>query len=129
VTSAADADTDDVLRRTAAQHSGDLIVGVQVINTGRAPFHVSQWGLRSYPAGRSWMPLDDQDLDRCPPVEIAPGAAHSFFMPLQRARDLSAVENDRAADKAADNVAVVVVGGGRTFETAPISPALIVFER
>jgi hypothetical protein len=36
----------DTLRQTIEQFDGPLVVGVQVANAGRVPFHVAGWGIR-----------------------------------------------------------------------------------
>lgn len=44
--------------RSAAEQlpPGALIIGVKIVNAGRAPFHVAGWALRSDPAGMSFVP-------------------------------------------------------------------------
>ncbi len=69
---------------------GELIVGVKVINAGRAPFHVARWPIRADPSGTTFVPVDNPI--GCPevPCDIPPGAERIFFTGLANARVLAA---------------------------------------
>lgn len=58
---------------------GPLVVGVKVVNAGRAPFHVAEWALRSDPGKTSLKQFDNPLGSPAVPCDIAPGASEIFF--------------------------------------------------
>src|SRR5262249_58004836 len=50
----------DALRQTIEQFDGPLVVGVQVANVGRAPFHVAGWGIRPESANHTFVPARNE---------------------------------------------------------------------
>jgi len=61
---------------------GPLVVGVKVINAGRAPFHVAEWALRSDPSATSLKQFDNPLGSPELPCDIPPGASEIFFTEL-----------------------------------------------
>lgn len=56
-------DVTDSLRRAIEQFpSGPLVIGVKVVNAGRAPFHVAGWAVRSEPSTISFVPGPDDQV-------------------------------------------------------------------
>lgn len=64
------------LQGSLANLGGKVVVGVEVVNAGRSPFHVTGWAWRTDPAGISAMDKGPQGPR--PPHEIAPGASQTF---------------------------------------------------
>src|SRR5258705_11618083 len=67
---------------------GPLIVGVKVVNAGRAPFHVAGWELRADPTGPSLKSVDVPPGGTAVPHDIPPGAEAMFITDMDRARAL-----------------------------------------
>lgn len=56
VTNDATRDVRQSLRSMVAQFPpGQLVIGLKVVNAGRAPFHVAGWAMRVDPAGTSFV--------------------------------------------------------------------------
>lgn len=99
---------------SAAQQlpAGQLVVGVKVVNAGRAPFHVGRWALRSDPSATSLTQFDA--LPGSPAVEcdIAPSATKIFYTALNDAYALAAA--GKTVDGKPQRIVVTVESGGRT---------------
>jgi hypothetical protein len=69
---------------------GPLVVGVKVVNAGRAPFHVGRWALRSDPSATSLTQFDAMPGSPPVPCDIAPHASETFYTALNDAYALAA---------------------------------------
>ena len=98
---------------------GPLIVGVTVVNAGRAPFHVAKWSIRADPSGTSFGVIGEQIGSPEVPCDIPAGAERTFFMYLDAATNLKSGA-DRIEGKPQQIVATVS-SGGRTFVSKPIA--------
>lgn len=99
---------------------GPLIVGVKVVNAGRASFHVAGWAIRADPGGTSFNVLGEQIGSPAVPCDIPAGAEQIFFMHLDGATNLK-----RGADRIESKpqqIVATVMSGGRTFVSEPIAP-------
>jgi hypothetical protein len=65
--------------------TGPLLVGLKVVNAGRAPFHVAEWAVRGDPSKTSLNPFDDWLDSPTVPRDIPPGASETFFTELNAA--------------------------------------------
>lgn len=99
------------------------VVGVKVVNAGRAPFHVAGWHLRSEPAATSFTSLERMPGSDAIGSDIAPGASATFFTALNDAYALEAAA--RSIDGKPQRITVRVESGGRIYSTDPIPPANI----
>lgn len=109
------------LARAAKQlHPGPLIVGVKVVNAGRAPFHVAGWAIRADPSGTSFNVVGEQIGSAAVPCEIPAGGEQTFFMFLDGATNLKS-GMDRI-DGTPQQIVATVSSGGRTFVSKPIAP-------
>jgi hypothetical protein len=98
---------------------GPLIVGVKVVNAGRAPFHVAGWTIRADPSGTSFNVLGEQIGSPGVPCDIPAGAERTFFMYLEAAVNLKS-----GADRiegTPQRIIATVSSGGRTFTSKPIA--------
>lgn len=121
VTNDATRDIRDALRAVAAQLSlGPLVIGVKVVNAGRAPFHVATWELRADPHGALFKFLDDPIGSPAVPCDIPPGAQETFFMRLDGARVLAS--GCEEIDGKPQRIVVTVSSGGRTYVSKPVEP-------
>jgi hypothetical protein len=120
-------DVRDSLRSAAAQlPPGQLVVGVKVVNAGRAPFHVARWAIRSDPSGTTFVPTDNPT--GCPPIpcDIPPGAEQIFFTELANGRALTAASG--AIDSRPQRLVATVSSSGRTHVSKPVAPANLAIE-
>lgn len=79
VTNDATRDVRQSIRSAAEQlPAGALIIGVKIVNAGRAPFHVAGWALRSDPAGTSFVPVDNPIDARPSRTTSRPARKRSF---------------------------------------------------
>nr|WP_173283642.1 hypothetical protein [Rhodococcus sp. NS1] len=127
VTNDATRDVRASLMSAAAQlPPGQLIVGVKVVNAGRAPFHVAKWALRADPSGAVFQVMGEQVGSPSVPCDIPPGAEQIFFMYLDGAvnlrRSLESVEG------APQRIVATVSSGGRTYASKPIAAELLSIE-
>ncbi|OBG78837.1 MULTISPECIES: hypothetical protein [unclassified Mycobacterium] len=99
---------------------GPLIVGVKVVNAGRAQFHVAAWAIRADPTGVSFNTLGEQIGSPEVPCDIPAGAEQIFFTRYEGARNLK-VGADSIEDKP-HRIVVTVSSGGRTFVSKPMAP-------
>lgn len=98
---------------------GPLIVGVKVVNAGRASFHVAGWAIRADPSGTSFNVLGEQIGSPAVPCDIPAGAEQTFFMYLRGATNLKS-----GADRiegVAQEIVATVLSGGRTYVSDPIA--------
>ena len=98
---------------------GPLIVGVKVVNAGRASFHVAKWAIRADPNGASFNVLGDPIGSPTVPCDIAAGAEETFFMHFNGATNLK-TGIDRL-DGTPQRIVATVVSGGRTYVSKPIA--------
>jgi len=97
-----------------------LIIGVKVVNAGRAPFHVGRWDLRSEPGAMSFAPIENMPGSHEAGHDIAPGASATFYTALNNAYALNATAT--ANDARPQHITVRVESGGRTYTSGPIAP-------
>jgi hypothetical protein len=95
-------------------------VGVKVVNTGRAPFHVARWAIRSDPTAVTFVPVDDPIGCPSVPCDIPPGAEEIFFTGLVHGRALTSASG--AIDSRPQHLVATVSSGGRTRASKPIAP-------
>jgi hypothetical protein len=128
LTNDASRDVRESLRSATAQFppGGQLVVGVNVVNAGRAPFHVAKWAIRVDPARTSFVSVDDPQGCPSVPHDIAPGAEATFFTGLVNIRALSAASG--AIDRRRQLVVATVTSGGRTYTSKPIAPENIAIQ-
>lgn len=122
-----DATLDNVreLLEHAAQQvpAGAFVVGVKVINAGRASFHVAEWGVSTMPNKTSFKTLESFMDSPTVPCDISPGASQIFFTELNAAYALRAA--DESVYGKSQRVVVTVSSGGRTYTTKPVSPGAL----
>jgi hypothetical protein len=97
-----------------------LVVGVKVINAGRASFHVAGWTLRSEPGAVSLSQFDVMPGSGVVGCDIAPGASAMFYTKLNDAFALASAA--KTIDGKPQRVVVTVESGGRVYRTKPIAP-------
>jgi hypothetical protein len=120
ITSDATRDVRESLRSAVTQlPPGELVIGVKVVNAGRATFHVGGWAIRTDPGGVSFVPVDNPI--GCPdiPCDIPPGAEKIFFTGLVHGRAL--VSASGAIDSRRQHLVATVSSGGRTYATKPVA--------
>lgn len=98
---------------------GMPIVGVKVVNAGRAPFHVAGWAIRAVPSGTSFTVLDDPVGSPTVPCDIPAGAEQTFFMEFGAAARLKFAAD--ATEKKPQRIVITVFSGGRTLTSKPIA--------
>jgi len=119
VTNDATRDVRQSIRSAAEQlPPGALIIGVKIVNAGRAPFHVAGWALRSDPAGTSFVPVDNPIGCPAVPHDVPPGAETIFFTGLDNVRGLTSISE--RIDGRPQRLVVTVTSGGRTYVSKPI---------
>jgi hypothetical protein len=96
------------------------VVGVEVVNAGRAPFHVAKWELRSEPGAMSYGQFHPP-MPGTPavPCDIQPSASATFFAELHHAYTVASVAEANTGKP--QRVTVRVESGSRTYETDPIA--------
>lgn len=117
----ATSDSRPFLRSMEAQlpaESGQWIVGVSVVNTGRAALHVIRWSFRALPVGAVYLP--GEALTGCPtvPCSIPPGGQETFFTTLEYLRVVMAASE--AVGGQPQRLVVAVTTGNRTRLSEPI---------
>ncbi|MHA7648564.1 hypothetical protein ACX9NE_02095 [Mycobacterium sp. ML4] len=133
VTNDASADVRESLA-AVAEHLEDipLIIGVKVVNAGRAPFHVGGWAIRSDPDGTSLVPVEKPIAGADVPHEIPPAGSAVFLTELRHAHRFAA-----AAEKAGETadtagppprIVLTVSSGTRTYRTKPVALELFSLE-
>jgi hypothetical protein len=127
VTHDATRDAREGLVHAAAQlPPGPLIIGVKVVNAGRAPFHVAGWAIRADPGGPSLMPVDVPIGGTAIPHDIPPGANANFITELQHVHRF-ALTAERVEGRR-PRIVATVSSGGRTYVSKPIAPAWLEFD-
>lgn len=117
-------DRGDSLIRSAAQlPPGCPVVGVKVVNAGRAPFHIAGWAVRADPSRVSFVVMGNQIFGPDIPHDLPPGADAIFLTDLLNARALASASE--AAENRPQRVVITVSSGGRTFETKAVVRALL----
>lgn len=96
------------------------MIGVKVINAGRASFHVAEWALRSDPSKTSLRQFDNPLGSPAVPCDIPPGASETFFTELNAAYALAAAGT--TLDGKQQRIVLTVSSGGRTYTTKPVAP-------
>jgi hypothetical protein len=96
----------------------DRIVGVTVVNKGRADLSVTRWSFRALPAGTVFLP---PEVPGCPsvPCTIPPGGEETFFTALNRVRFVAAA-SEAVGGGRPQRVVVTVTSGGHTYTSEPI---------
>lgn len=93
---------------------GPLIVGVKVVNAGRAAFHVADWNFRAEPTGVSFNVLGEQMGSPTVPCDNIPaGAGRVFYIHYDAARTLKSGAD--CIEGKTHRIVATVSSGGRTF--------------
>ncbi|MGB8209166.1 MAG: hypothetical protein WCF69_16465 [Mycobacterium sp.] len=100
---------------------GPLVIGVKVINAGRAPFHDAEWALRSDPSATSFKQFDNPLGSPTVGCDIAPGASEMLFTDLNSAYAL--VRAGQVVDGKPQRIVLTVSSGGRTYKSKPVFSA------
>jgi hypothetical protein len=106
---------------------GPLVIGVKVVNAGRAPFHVADWALRSEPSKTSLGQFDNSLGSPAVRCDIAPGASEIFFTELNAAYALASA--GQTLNNKPQHVVVTVSSGGRTYTTKPVPAGVLALSR
>ncbi|WP_204801985.1 hypothetical protein [Mycobacterium riyadhense] len=121
VTNDAGSNQSDALARAADQlQPGRFVLGVKVVNTGRAPFHVDEWAIRAEKDGTSLGPGEAPDGGARVPHDIPPGASAIFITDMQHAQRFADVTKGLAGLP----IVLTVSSGARTYVTKPVAPEL-----
>lgn len=114
----------DVLRQTIEQFDGPLVVGVQVANAGRVPFHVAGWGIRPESAKQTFVPARNE-LGAPPKTtcDIAPGAHALFLTELTNA--FAAIADHKATESPSLCLRMILFSGGRDRKSKAVPLALL----
>lgn len=114
----------DALRQTLEQFDGPLVVGVQVANAGRAPFHCAGWGIRPESAKHTFVPSHNElGLPPRTTCDIAPGAHALFLTELTNA--FVAIADHKATQSPSLCLHMVVFSGGRDHKSKAVPLALL----
>lgn len=73
-------------------YNGPEIIGIQVVNHGRAPMSVTKFELK-HESGTSFVPIGEA-IGPGFPHRIEPGASQSWFAPMEMIREASSVASD-----------------------------------
>lgn len=93
---------------------GPLIVGVKVVNAGRAAFHVADWNFRAEPTGVSFNVLGEQMGSPTVPCDNIPaGAGRVFYIHYDAAPTLKSGAD--CIEGKTHRIVATVSSGGRTF--------------
>jgi hypothetical protein len=128
LTNDASRDVRDAMEHAAESFSGGpFVIGVKVVNAGRAPFHVTEWALRTDPDGNSLAPAAPPAADAVQlaevPHDIAPGDSAIFAIELPHAHRFA-----EAAVRVEDlpaRLVLTVSSGGRTYATKAVAPEVL----
>ncbi len=129
VTNDASSDVRESLTAAAEQLEDiPLIIGVKVVNAGRAPFHVAGWAIRSDPDGTSLVPVEKPIAGADVPHEIPPQGSAVFLTELQHAHRFAAAANNaegaEAIEEEPPRIVLTVSSGARTYRTKRVAPEL-----
>jgi hypothetical protein len=114
----------DALRQTIEQFDGPLVVGVQVANAGRVPFHVAGWGIRPESANHTFVPARNElGVPPKTTCDIAPGA-HALFL-TELANAFAAIADHKASESPSLCLRMVVFSGGRDRKSKAVPLALL----
>jgi hypothetical protein len=112
----------DTLRQTIEQFDGPLVVGVQVANAGRLPFHVAGWGIRPESANHTFVPARNElGIPPNTTCDIAPGAHALLLTELVNA--FAVIADDKATESLC--LRMVVFSGGRDRKSKAVPLALL----
>lgn len=102
-----------------------LIIGVRVVNAGRAPFRVAGWAVRTDPDGTSLVPVEKPVASADVPHEIAPQGSAVFLTEFRHAQRFAAAANNAAGkEDPPPRIVLTVSSGMRTYRTKAIAPEL-----
>ncbi|BBZ22913.1 hypothetical protein MHIB_13310 [Mycolicibacter hiberniae] len=95
----------------------DRVLGVTVVNKGRADLVITRWSFRSEPSGAEFQPPADPG---CPhlPCTVPPGGETTLFTKLDRVRFLVAA-GEVVGGRRPQRVVATVTSGGRTRTSKP----------
>jgi hypothetical protein len=114
----------DALRQTIEQFDGPLVVGVQVANAGRVPFHVAGWGIRPESANHTFVPARNElGIPPTTTCDVAPGAHALFLTDLVNA--FAAIADHKATESPSLCLRMVVFSGGRERKSKAVPLALL----
>jgi hypothetical protein len=114
----------DTLRQTIEQFDGPLVVGVQVTNAGRVPFHVAGWGIRPESANHTFVPARNElGVPPRTTCDIAPGAHALFLTELVNAFVL--IADHKATESLSLCLRMVMFSGGRDRKSKAVPLALL----
>lgn len=120
VTNDASSDVRECLLDAAEQlEDGPLIVGVKVVNAGRAPFHVAGWAIRNGRDGTSLIPLEKPIGGSDAPRDIAPGGSAAFLTELRQAQRFAEAADH--LDGQPPRITLAVSSGARTYVSKPVA--------
>lgn len=123
VTNDASADVREVLTAAEANLSaGPFVIGVKVVNAGRAPFYADGWAVRADPGGTSLVPVEKPIGGNEVPQEIPVGGSAIFITELHQARRFAEVAE--RAEGQPPRIVLSVSSGARTYVTKPVAPVL-----
>ncbi len=123
VTNDASSDVREVLTAAEANLSpGPFIIGVKVVNAGRAPFYVDGWAVRADPGGTSLVPVEKPIGGNEVPHEIPVGGSAIFITELQHARRFADVAE--RAEGQPPRIVLSVSSGARIYVTKPVASEL-----
>jgi hypothetical protein len=114
----------DALRQTIEQFDGPLVVGVQVANAGRVPFHVAGWGIRPESAKHTFVPARNElGIPPTTTCDIAPGA-HALFL-TELANAFAAIADHKATESPSLCLRMVLFSGGCERKSKAVPLALL----
>jgi hypothetical protein len=114
----------DTLRQTIEQFDGPLVVGVQVANVGRVPFHVAGWGMRPESAKHIFVPARNElGIPPNTTCDIAPGGHALFLTELVNA--FAVIAGHKATESPSLCLHMVVFSGGRDRKSKAVPLALL----
>jgi hypothetical protein len=114
----------DTLRQTIEQFDGPLVVGVQVANVGRVPFHVAGWGIRPESANHTFVPArNDLGVPPNTSCDIAPGGHALFLTELVNA--FAVIADHKATESPSLCLRMVLFSGGHDRKSKAVPLALL----
>jgi hypothetical protein len=114
----------DTLRQTIEQFDGPLVVGVQVANAGRVPFHVAGWGIRPESANHTFVPARNElGIPTNTTCDIAPGGHALLLTELVNA--FAVIADHKATESQSLCLQMVVFSGGRDRKSKAVPLALL----
>jgi hypothetical protein len=114
----------DTLRQTIEQFDGPLVVGLQVTNVGRAPFHVAGWGIRPESAKHTFVPTcNELGMPPKTACDIAPGAHALFLTELVNA--FAVIAHHKANESLSLCLRMMLFSGGHDRKSKAVPLALL----